>query len=132
MVLVVPLVLFGIVAVILSTIKGRISVGKFVCFSASMIILLVFYTQVTIFVIPPTAEHPQGSTLITSRVRYFNYKTSFVDSVERVCRRTQGNASPFCLDTTSQAMSASSKSYMHLPYNRLLHLIGNIDLPPWQ
>jgi hypothetical protein len=108
MVLVAALVLFGIVVVIIVTVKVRISI-----------------------VIPPGAEHPQGSTLIISRTRYFNYKTSFVDSVERVCRRTQGVVSPFCLEVTSQAMSANSKLLMKLPYNRFLHHISNMDSLLW-
>ncbi len=131
MVIVAALVLFGIVAVIIATVKVRISIGLVVGLMVSIIILLVFYTQVTIFVIPPAAEHPQGSTLIISRARYFNHKTSFVDSAVRVCRRTQGNASPFCLKATSQAMSEHSKLYMNLPYNRLLHHISSTDSLLW-
>jgi hypothetical protein len=131
MVLFVALVLFGIVAVIILSIKGRIAIGLLVCWAVSIIILFVFFTQVTIFVIPPTADYPQGSTLIISRLRYFNYKTSFVDSVERVCRRTQGNVTPFCLEVTSRAVSENSRPYMYLPYIRLLHVISSIDSPLW-
>ena len=131
MVLVAALVLFGIVAVIIATVKVRITIGLVVGLLVSIIIFFVFYTQVTIFVISSVAEHPQGSTLIISRTRYFNYKTSFVDGVERVCRRTQGLASPFCLEVTSQAMYANSKLYMHLPYSRLLHRISSMDSSLW-
>jgi tRNA A37 threonylcarbamoyladenosine modification protein TsaB len=131
MVLVAALVLFGIVVVIIVTVKVRISIGLLVGLAVSIIIFLIFYTHLTLFVIPPGAEHPQGSTLIISRTRYFNYKTSFVDSVERVCRRTQGVVSPFCLEVTSQAMSANSKLLMKLPYNRFLHHISNMDSLLW-
>ena len=131
MVLVAALVLFGIVVVIIVTVKVRISIGLLVGLAVSIIIFLIFYTHLTLFVIPPGAEHPQGSTLIISRTRYFNYKTSFVDSVERVCRRTQGNARPFCLEVTSEAMFAHSKLYLNLPYNRLLHRIASMDSLLW-
>ena len=125
----VALVLFGVVATVIATIKRRISIVQFVCISVIVALCFVFYTQVTIFAISPTEEVPRGSTLIISRLRYFEDKTGFIDSVDAVCKRTQGTSSSFCQQVISKSVSDNTKIYMRLPYSRFLYSISTIPWP---
>ena len=125
----VALVLFGIVATVIATIKRKIPLVQFVCISFIIVLCFVVYTQVTIFVVPPTEEIPEGSTLIISRLHYFKDKTGFIDSVDAVSKRTQGNVSPFFRQVISQTVFESTKIYMRLPYSRFLYSISTIQLP---
>ena len=125
----VALVLFGLVAVIVAAVKRKISIVQFICISVIVVLCFVFYTQVTIFTIPPTEEVLQGSTLIISRLRYFEDKTGFIDSVDAVCKRTQGTVSPFCQQVISKSVSENTKIYMRLPYSRFFYSISTIPWP---
>ena len=131
MVLVVALVLFGIVAVIIATIKGRVSIGLFVCISIIVVLCSVSYTHSTILVVPPTEEVPEGRTLIIPRLHFFQDKTDFIDSVDAVCKRTHGNVGSFCQQVILKAVSENTKPYVRLPYSRLLHFASTIHCPIW-
>lgn len=126
---VVALVIFVLVAVIVAAVKRKISIVQFVSISVIVALCFVFYTQVTIFTIPPTEEVPQGSTLIISRLRYFEDKTGFIDSVDAVCKRTQGTVSSFCNQLISKSVSENTKIYMRLPYSRFFYSISTIPWP---
>ncbi len=128
MVLVVALVLIGIVAVIIATIKGRISIGMFACISIIVAICFVSYAHSTILVVPPTEEVPEGRTLIIPRLQFFQHKTDFIDSADAVCKRMHGNVNPFCQQVIVKAVSENIKPYLHLPYSRLLHFAST---PRW-
>ena len=126
---VVAIVIFGLAAGIVAAVKRKISIVQFVSISVIVALCFVFYAQVTIFTIPPTEEVPQGSTLIISRLRYFEDKTGFIDSVDAVCKRTQGTVSSFCNQLISKSVSENTNIYMRLPYSRFLYSISTIPWP---
>jgi hypothetical protein len=126
---VVALVLFGLIAVIVAAVKRKISIVQFVSISVIVAFCFVFYAQITILTVPPTEEVPQGSTLIISRLRYFEDKTGFIDTVDAVCKRTQGTSSSFCQQVISNSVSDNTKIYMRLPYSRFLYSISTIPWP---
>lgn len=131
MVLFAAIVLFGIVAVIIATIKGRISIGVFACISIIVVLCFVSYTHSTILVVPPTKEVPKGRTLIIPRLNFFQHKTDFIDSVDAVCKRTHGNVGSFCQQVILTAVSENTKPYVRLPYSRLLHFASTIHWSFW-
>ena len=57
----------------------------------SVMIVLV-YTQLTLFVIPPIGALPEGRTVIITRLN----KTEFIDSPDAMCERIQGGVSLLC------------------------------------
>lgn len=96
MVPIVALVLFVIVATVIATIKRKISIVEFACILfIYFLIVLCFVVYTHIFLLPPTEISPEGHTLIISRLHYFKDKTGFIDSVDAVSKRTQGNVSSF-------------------------------------
>lgn len=131
MVLFVALVLFGIVAVIILSIKGRIAIGLFICISIIVVLCSVSYTHSTILVVPPTEEVPEGRTLIIPRLHFFQHKTDFIDSVDAVCKRTHGSVGSFCQQVILKAVSENTKPSVRLPYSRILHFVSTIHWPIW-
>lgn len=81
---------------------------------------VVFYTQFTIFVVPPIGAVPEGKTLIISRLN----KTKFVDSSDAMCERTQGGVSLLCRGILLGAVVEKATIYFRLPYSERLYLIS--------
>ena len=84
------------------------------------LILLILYSTVTIFVIPPIGAIPEGKTLVISRLN----KTNFIDSADAMCERMSGGVSLLCRGMAMGAVLEKSTIYLRLPYIHSLYLIS--------
>lgn len=82
--------------------------------------LVVFYTQVTIFVIPPIGAVPEGRTLLIGRTK----ATEFIDSADAICERMQGAVNLLCRGMILGAVAENSRIHLRLPYSQTLYLIS--------
>jgi len=85
-----------------------------------VILLIVAYTQLTIFVVPPIGAVPEGKTLVISRLN----KTEFIDSADAMCERIQGGVNLLCRAMLLGTIAEKSKIYLRLPYSEWLYLIS--------
>ena len=85
---------------------------------ALAIAVVVAYTQLTLFVIPPIGAVPEGRTVIISR----SPATQFVDSPDAMCERLQGGVSLLCRGMAMGQVVEHSTIYARLPYSRTLYL----------
>ncbi len=85
-----------------------------------VILLIVAYTQLTIFVVPPIGAVPEGKTLVISRLN----KTEFIDSADAMCERIQGGVNLLCRAMLLGTIVGESKIYLRLPYSEWLYLIS--------
>lgn len=85
-----------------------------------LITALIFYTQITIFVIQPIGAIPEGKTLIILRLN----KTEFIDSPDAMCERIQGGVSLMCRIMAMGAVASKSKILLRLPYSAWLYSIS--------
>jgi hypothetical protein len=56
------------------------------------VLLVVIFTQITVFVIPPIGALPGGKTVVMLRLN----KTDFIDSPDAMCERMQGGVNLLC------------------------------------
>ncbi|MDO9271073.1 MAG: hypothetical protein Q7T96_18360 [Methylobacter sp.] len=84
------------------------------------VLLLLTYTQLTLFVVPPIGAIPEGKTLIISRLN----KTEFIDSADAMCERMQGGVNLLCRGMLLGAVAEKSTIYLRLPYSEWLYLIS--------
>ena len=68
--------------------KQKIILISIIC----VVVMLVVYTQITLFIIPPIGAIPEGKTVIILRLN----KTKFIDSPDAMCERLQGSVNLFC------------------------------------
>ena len=85
-----------------------------------IVLLIIVYTQITIFVIPPIGAVPEGKTIIISRLN----KTNFIDSADAMCERMQGGVNLLCRGILLGAVLEKSTIYLRLPYSEQLYLIS--------
>lgn len=85
-----------------------------------VVLMVIAYTQFTIFIIPPIGAIPEGKTLIISRLN----KNEFVDSSDAMCERMQGGVSLLCRGMLLAAVANKSTIYIRLPYSEWLYLIS--------
>ena len=97
--------------------KKGISIGVVVVLA---LILLIFYTQFTLFVIQPIGAIPEGRTLLISRLN----KGEFIDSADAMCERIQGGVSLFCRLAALGAVGKNATVYARLPHSETLYLIS--------
>lgn len=90
----------------------------FLCLVLSFI--LVIYTQITLFVIPPIGAIPDGVTVVMSRTE----KTKFIDSPDALCERIQGGVSLLCRGLAMGIVIKQSTIYFKLPYSSFLYGIS--------
>lgn len=88
--------------------------------AAMVLLLVVGYSQLTIFVVQLIGAVPEGKTLIISRLN----KTEFVDSADAMCERLQGGVSLMCRGLMLGAVVEKSTIYLRLPYSEWLYLIS--------
>lgn len=81
-------------------------------------LLLLIYTQITIFVVPPIGAVPEGRTIVMLRLN----KTNFVDSPDAMCERIQDGVSLLCRGMVLGAVSKNMTALMKLPYSDWLYL----------
>jgi hypothetical protein len=84
------------------------------------VVVLVAYTQITLFVIPPIGAVPEGRTVVMSR----SAATHFVDSPDAVCERIQGGVSLLCRGVVMGQALNGATIYARLPYSRTLYLVS--------
>src|SRR5438445_826669 len=78
----------------------------------AVILMVLAYTQLTIFVIAPIGAIPEGKTVIISRLN----KTEFIDSADAMCERMQGGVSLLCRAMTMGAVFEKRSVLLLLPY----------------
>jgi hypothetical protein len=83
-------------------------------------IAVVFYTQLSIFVVPPIGAVPEGRTLIITRLNNVN----FIDSADAICERLMGGASLFCRGAVLARIGSTATIYARLPYSETLYSIS--------
>lgn len=93
---------------------------RYLVFLVSIIASLIFYTQITIFVIQPIGAIPDGKTLIILRTD----KTEFIDSPDAICERIQGGVSLLCRLMVLGTIANKSEILYKLPYSELLYSIS--------
>lgn len=79
--------------------------------------VIVIYTQLTIFVIPPIGALPEGKTVIITRLN----KTEFIDSPDAMCERIQGGVSLLCRAMVMGAVINKASILVRLPYSSWLY-----------
>lgn len=82
--------------------------------------VVIFYTQITIFVVPPIGAVPEGKTIIVSRLK----NTQFIDSADAICERIQGSVNLLCRGAMLGAIAEKSTVYARLPYSEWLYLFS--------
>jgi hypothetical protein len=97
-------------------VKSRLIVVPIILAAA----LALFYTQTTIFVIPPIGALPEGKTVLISRLN----KTEFIDSPDAMCERIQGSVSLLCRGMVLAAVIEKSTIIVRLPYSSWLYSIS--------
>ncbi len=83
-------------------------------------VLLIAYTQLTIFVVPPIGALPEGKTVIMTRLN----KTKFIDSPDAFCERIQGGVSLFCRGMAMAVIVDKATILVRLPYSSWLYGIS--------
>jgi hypothetical protein len=81
---------------------------------------LIFYTQITLFVIQPIGALPEGRTVVILRLD----KTKFIDSPDSMCERNQGGVSLMCRAMMMAAVINNASILMRLPYSETLYNIS--------
>ncbi len=84
------------------------------------ILVIVAYTQITIFVIPPIGALPEGKTVVIARLN----KTEFIDSPDGMCERMQGGVSLLCRGMVMAAVLEQSTILLKMPYSSSLYSIS--------
>jgi hypothetical protein len=86
----------------------------------AIFLMVVAYTQLTIFVIPPIGALPEGKTIVISRLN----KTEFIDSADAMCERMNGGVSLLCRVMMMAAVFDKSTILVRLPYSSVLYSIS--------
>lgn len=93
---------------------------KAAIFLAILAVLLIIYTQITLFVIPPIGALPEGKTIVITRLN----KTEFIDSPDAMCERIQGGVSLLCRGMVMGAVANNATILVRLPYSSWLYSIS--------
>lgn len=82
--------------------------------------VVIVYTQLTIFVVPPIGALPEGKTIVMTRLN----KTEFIDSPDAMCERIQGGVSLLCRGISMAAVVSNATIIARLPYSSWLYSIS--------
>ena len=82
--------------------------------------IVLMYTQLTLFVIPPIGALPEGRTVIITRLN----KTEFIDSPDAMCERIQGGVSLLCRGMIMGAVVENATILVRLPSSSWLYSIS--------
>ena len=93
---------------------------KLIILISIVIILIVAYSQITLFVVQPIGAVPTGKTLVILRLN----KTNFIDSADAMCVRETGSLNLMCRGMMMSAVVNKSKILMKLPYSKFLYEIS--------
>lgn len=84
------------------------------------VMIILIYTQLTLFVIPPIGALPEGRTVVITRLN----KTEFIDSPDAMCERIQGGVSLLCRGMVMGAVVEKATILVRLPYSSWLYSIS--------
>ena len=84
------------------------------------VMVILIYTQLTFFVIPPIGALPEGRTVVITRLN----KTEFIDSPDAMCERIQGGVSLLCQGMVMGAVVEKATILVRLPYSSWLYSIS--------
>lgn len=84
------------------------------------IILIVFMSQITLFIIQPIGTIPEGKTLVIWKLN----KTNFIDSADAMCIRETGSLNLLCRAMMMSAVISKSSVLLKLPYSSFLYNIS--------
>lgn len=93
---------------------------KTITLISMVLLIIVAYTQLTLFIIPPIGAVPEGKTLVILRMN----KTNFVDSSDAMCERLQGGVSLMCRMMSMGAVIEKTTILLRLPYSSMLYKIS--------
>jgi hypothetical protein len=81
-----------------------------------VVLVLLFYTQFTIFIAPPAGAVTDGRALVMFRFRLGEVSSEFIDSPDAMCERRQGYADSICRSVILNAVEHDSTVLVRLPY----------------
>lgn len=84
------------------------------------ILMIVFLSQITFFVVQPIGTVPEGRTLVILRMN----KTKFIDSADAMCEREMGSVSLLCRGMMMAAIANKGTILVRLPYSDFLYKIS--------
>lgn len=84
------------------------------------IALVIFFSQITFFVIQPIGAVPEGETLVILRMN----KTNFIDSADAMCQREMGYVNLLCRGLMMGAVAKEGTLLARLPYSEFLYSIS--------
>ncbi len=84
------------------------------------ILMIVFLSQITFFVVQPIGAVPEGRTLVILRMN----KTKFIDSADAMCEREMGSVSLLCRGMMMAAIANKGTILVRLPYSDFLYKIS--------
>lgn len=86
----------------------------------SAVLMIVIYSQITVFIVPPIGALPEGKTVLITRLN----KTDFIDSPDGMCERIQGGVSLLCRGMMMGAVLEKTTILMRLPYSSWLYSVS--------
>ena len=93
---------------------------KLIVIISIAILTIVFYTQITFFVVQPIGAVPEGKTLVMLRMN----KTKFIDSADAMCAREMSGVSLLCRGMMMAAVINKGTILLRLPYSEFLYSIS--------
>jgi hypothetical protein len=93
---------------------------KLIFLLVGIVLLILVYTQFTLFVVQPIGAIPEGRTLLILRTG----KLHFIDSGDGLCEREMGGVSLLCRMATLAQVVQNSYVIVRLPYSETLYLIS--------
>lgn len=94
--------------------------NKSIFFVSIVILVIVAYTQLTLFVIQPIGAVPKGKTIVMLRLN----KTNFIDSADAMCVRETKSFNLFCRGMMMGAVLDKATILIKLPYSEFLYKIS--------
>ena len=91
-----------------------------VALACLVVAIILFYTQVTIFVIQPIGAVPEGRTLVIWRTG----KLNFIDSADAFCARESNGVSLLCRLAVLSEIAKDDRILLRLPYSETLYSIS--------
>ena len=93
---------------------------KLIAIISAVILIIVFCTQITIFVVQPIGALPEGKTLVMLRMN----KTKFIDSADAICEREMNGVSLLCRGMMMAAVINKGTIILRLPYSSFLYSLS--------
>lgn len=87
-------------------------------------LIVLIYTQITIFVIQPLGMLPEGKTVVILRLGGDKFSTKFIDSADAICERIQGGVNLLCRMGVLGGIGENATIIMRLPYSQTLYEIS--------